>query len=258
MKKLGLILTMVALMFSSNIFAQANTQAQVESVAKDVLQAYKTQDVELLKKHASGILKYSITDSYFKDKEIQEYIGVIKNWDGQIRGIGYEEQNMGPVPILMATVYFADDPNSNDIYEVLLSNANGKGWIMFGSGLAKEGKSKFDKLSKTVPGEKKATPNRQISIEMANGDTFDNSTAQAAISNFEKLDDDNFFIILKKDNDFMQFAYSDKNSYQAEYKENGIQYEAKTPVTKEQAITLIKDYYNTDDKWKTDVEWEKM
>ena len=241
-------------MLSSNIFAQQD----VESVAKDVLQAYKTQDVELLKKRASGFLKNAITKSYFEDKTAKKYIEVIKNWDGQIRGIGYEKQNMGPMHILMATVYFADDPKSNDIYEVLLSNTNGKGWVMFGSGIGKEEKSEFDKLSPTIPGMPKATPKRQISIEMANGDTFDKAPVKTAINNLKKLDDDNFFIILKNKDDFMQFAYSDKNSYTAEYKENGVQYQAKTPVTKAQAINLIKDYYNTDGKWKTDVEWEKM
>ena len=71
------------------------------------------------------------------------------------------------------------------------------------------------------------------------------------------MDDDNFFIILKHNEDFMQLAYSDKG-FTVQYKENGVQYEAKKLVSKEKAITLIKEYFNIEGEWKNEVEWVKM
>ena len=150
MKKVTLIFAAIAFMFSTNIFAQENTSQEVEKIAREVLKAYKTQDVELLKKHASGILKQSISESYFKDKGVKEYIKVINNWDGKIRGIGYETEHFGTTTIQMATVYFADVPKSDNIYVVMLSKRNSSDWVMFAKGVDQEKKEEFDSLKKTL------------------------------------------------------------------------------------------------------------
>ena len=150
MKKATLILAVIALMFSTNIFAQENTSTKVEKITREVLKAYKTQDVELLKKNASGIIKMSISKSYFEDKDVKEYIRVINDWDGKIRGIGYETQHIGPMTIYMATVYFADAPKDY-IYVVTLSRTDkGKQWVMFAKGLDKIKKEEFNSLDKSL------------------------------------------------------------------------------------------------------------
>jgi len=262
MKKLTQIMVVVALMISTNLFAQENTSVKVESIAKEILKAYKTKDVELLKKHASGVLQDAISESYFEDADSKEYTEVAKRWDGRIKGIGYDVQAMGAMTMYMANVYFADAEKEGEIYEVVLSKLNDQDWVMFARGILKAQKSEFDELSKSLAVNKpnEATVNyRNISIEMANGDTFKNASFDKAISNFKKMDDDNFFMILNLDDgeSFMQFAYS-KKGYTVEYKENGVQYEAKKLIDKKTAELLIKEYYTSDESWKTEVKWEKM
>ena len=255
MKKLTLILA-VALMLSTSLLAQN----QVENTAKEVLKAYKDKNPELLKKHASGVLKYAISDSYFEDENLQKDVKAAENWDGEIRGIGYVVNNIAGKKIIMASVYFADIPNSDSIYEVLLSNYENQGWVMFGAGLMADKKENFDILSKTISsGTVPQTENvhKDFSIEMANGDTFDKVTPEKITQCFDKLDDDNFFIILNHKEDFLQAAYSDEG-YTVEYKENGVQYSATDLLSKEKTMDLFNKYFNLDKDWNKDTQWEKQ
>lgn len=261
MNKLALISTIVAFMMATGLLAQDNN-ADVTSVAQKVIKAYQNRDLNLLKDNASGMLKMvlnSTGDSYFDDKEMQDILNVVDQWDGKIRGVGYEIQNIMGKSMEMASVYFADGQKEGEIWEVLLVKTGDNPWLAFGDGISTDTKEEFDKLlpSLKVETQKSAAPSKDISIEMANGDTFEHASLNTALSNFEKMDDDNFFIILNNKENFMQAAYSDKG-YTVEYKENGTQYEAKELLPKEKTIELIKDYFNTDSKWKTDVEWEEM
>jgi len=83
MRTLAIILTFI---FVSTITAFS----QVENVAKEVLNAYKNKDVELLKKNASGILKLTISESYFEDKNVQEDAKAVAGWDGTIKEVRYD------------------------------------------------------------------------------------------------------------------------------------------------------------------------
>ena len=224
MKKVTLILAVVALMISTNLFTQENASLKVEKIAIEILKAYKTKDVEFLKKHASVVLKPALSKDYFEDENVKKDIDVIKKWDGKIREVRYEVQSMGPMKIYMASVYFTEAQASNEICELLLSDMNNQGWVMVGEGIIKEKKTEFDKLSKTLKTDKPAAAKKNISIEMANGDKFKNASVETAINNF--------FIILNNKKDFMQIAYGEKG-YTVEYKENEIQYEAKELVSKE-------------------------
>ena len=259
MKKVTLIWAMVAVMMATGLYAQDDN---VSGVAKKIIKAYQNRDVELLKENASGMLKMvlnSTGDSFFKDKKMKDVIAAADNWDGEIRGIGYENESMMGKTVSMATVYFADGNKKGDIWEVLLTKTGDGPWLAFGEGISAGTKKEFDELttSSGQPDQKPAQSVKDISIEMANGDTFDHVSLEKTLSNFEMMDDDNFFIILKNKDDFMQAAYSDKG-YTVEYKENGTQYEAKKLLSKEKTKELIKDYLTTDGKWKTAVEWEKM
>ena len=255
MKKLTLILA-VTLMISTGLVAQND----VENTAKEILKAYKTKDTELLKKNASGVLKYAISDSYFEDENLQRDIKAAENWDGEIRGIGYVVNNIAGKKIIMASVYFADIPNSDSIYEVLLSNYENQGWVMFGAGLGADKKENFESLNKTLSSgtaPKAAKTYEGFSVEMANGDTFDEVSPEKIKQFFDKLDDDNFFIILNHKDDFLQAAYSD-GSYMVEYKDNGVQYSAADVLSKEKTIELFNKYLDTDKDWNKDIQWEKQ
>ena len=262
MKKVTVILAMLTLMISTNLFAQNNENKEVERIAREILEAYKTKNPELLKKNVSGILKSTITKDYFNTKSLQDDIKAAENWDGKIRAIGYKTVNLFGKKIQSADVYFADVEGTNKIYVVLLSKMGDNPWVAVGSGIGKEKKSEFEELSKTKLSEEEeeeTNSKKNYSVEMANGDTFSKVTFEKIKECFNKMDDDNFFIILngEDENEFLQAAYSDKG-YSVEYKANGVQYEAKEVLQKEVALNLFKNYLNEDENWNKSVEWEKQ
>jgi hypothetical protein len=261
MKKVLFIFVMLLGLSISAFAAQAG---QVEDVANDVLTAYKNRDVELLKKHASAILKMSISESYFKDKAIQEDLKAVDSWDGKIREIRYKNKKMFGADVLMATAYFADAPEKDEIYTVLLSNFNNSGWVIFGKGLAKIKKGEFEQLSKTVPApgaakdikpQKKAQ--RNLDIEMANGDTFKKVSLDKLVKLIDTLNDNNFYIILKDKEDYMQAAYSDKG-YTVEYQNAKGHFTAHKLLSKDETLSLFKKYYQGEEGWEKSVVWDKQ
>ena len=128
MKRLVIISTLI-------FIATITAFSQAENVAKEVLNAYKNKDVELLKKNASGILKMAITKAYFDDKSIQEDARTVDRWDGTIKEVRYASDNIMGRKTVMATAYYAGG-GKDQIYAVLLSSMdNGKNWVMVGSGL---------------------------------------------------------------------------------------------------------------------------
>ena len=62
MKKMSILIVIaIVLLPIHNLFAQGNA----ESIAKDVINAYKTKDVALLKKHMTGMMLYVINDDFY-------------------------------------------------------------------------------------------------------------------------------------------------------------------------------------------------
>ena len=246
---------------STLIFISAITAfSQVENVAKEVLNAYKNKDVELLKKNASGILKMVITKSYFEDKSVQEDAKAIDGWDGTIKEVRYEIENMMGRKTVLATAYYADK-GTDQIHAVLLSSMdNGKKWVMVGSGLGSLKKEEFEELSKTIPAggaKKESETTSKFSAELANGDTFDKISEAKMVECINSLDDDNFFITLSNKEDFIQAAFSD-GDFVVEYKEDGQQFAAEKVLTKEETIQLFKDYYQEKNNWKEEIVWKKV
>ena len=126
-----------------------------------------------------------------------------------------------------------------------------------GNGLGKLTKDEFKQLSKTIPVEgakKESKTVTTFSAELANGDTFDNISEEKMVECINSLDDDNFFIILKNKEDFIQAAFSD-GDFVVQYKEDGKQFSAEKVLTKEETIQLFKDYYQGKDNWKTEIVW---
>ncbi|SRR6056297_2156500 len=234
--------------------------AQVEEIAREVLKAHKDRDPELLKKNASGILKGAINENYFKDEEIQEELKVVDQWDGKISEIRYGEENMFGNKVKIAGVHFADHPDKEDeIYWVVLSKFNKNRWVMFARGIVSGTKTEFEEISMSAKkGGKKKNASKNFSVEMANGDTFDNVSSKKLEKLINELDGDNFFMILNKgDKDFLQAAYSEKG-YSVQYKENNKQYEAAEVLNKEKTTELFKSYFECDKDWKKDIKWQSF
>ncbi len=267
--KIFVIISTLIFIFTATAFSQ------VENVAKEVLDAYKNKDVELLKKNASGMMKFAISKSYFEDKSVQKDAKPIDEWDGTIKEVHYEIESMMGKKIVLATAYYAD-AGPDQIYAVVLSSLdNGKSWVFVGNGLSKLKKEEFKQLSKTIPvdgakKESKADDAKEeskvdgmkeesktvanFSVELANGDTFDKISEAKMEECINCLNDDNFFIILKNKEDFIQAAFSDGN-FVVQYKEDGRQFSAEKVLTKEETIQLFKDYYQGKDNWKKEIVW---
>jgi len=256
MKK-ALLVVAVLLSFSISAFAQ------VEDVAKDVLNAYKSRDAELLKKHASAILKMSISEDYFKDESLKKDLKAVDNWDGKIREVRYETKNMMGANVVMATAYFADVPGKDKINVVLLSNLNDTGWTIFGNGISSMAKEEFNQLSKVIsaanaPAEKKSQKQSQraFRVEMASGDTFDNVSEERFEEMFNELNDDNFYIILNDGNNYLQAAFSDKG-YTVEYQDEKGHFTAHDILSKDKTISLFRKYYQEGQNWREGITWDK-
>lgn len=255
------------LLFTSVIltFITAFSFAQIEkNIAKEVLKAYKERNTELLKKNASGIMKYAITDSYFKSEKNQEIINAVDKWDGKIKEIRYKSGDMMGKKIFLCSVYFADSQeNKDEIYTVVLSSYDNKKWLMFAGGIIEEKKEEFEKMNlgngenenvvEKDENVKKDAP-KNFSIEMANGKTFDEISETTISESINSLNNDNFFLILNSDIGFLQAAYSDKGNT-VQYKENEKQFEAEKLFSKEETIQIFKNYFQGKSNWKEGVKW---
>lgn len=236
--------------------------SQVETVASEVLKAYKDRDPELLKKNASGFVKMAISDSYFEDEQFKDDLKAVDSWDGALKEIRYKSDNLMGKKVNMAMVHFTSNPDVEDeIFVVTLSNIKKDNWVMFGSGIVSEKKSEFEKGRLSLSGSKKQLKKAEaekalekFSIEMANGDTHDKVDEKLIEEMIDSLDDDNFFIILNNGDDFLQAAYSD-HEYSLQYKEKGEQFECEELLDKKQTVQMFKDYFKGNENWKNDNEW---
>ena len=233
--------------------------SQVENVAKEILEAYKNKNVELLKKNASGILLMAISADYFNDPALKGDLKSVEKWNGEIKEIRYQTGDMMGKKIFLATAYYVEISGTNEIYTVSLSSIDGQKWVMFGSGLAKIQKAEFEQMSKEIQftdAKKETKPARIYSIDMANDDSFDKVTQEKMVECINKLDDEIFFITLNCNDDFIQAAYSEKG-YAVEYSEKGVRYVATEVLSKEQTIILFKKYFQNMDDWKQGINWKQ-
>lgn len=253
MKKLliGLVMTLVLC---------APAFGQVESVATETLKAYQARDAESLKKHVAGFFKTLINDGYFDRRDVQKHLKALEKWDGTLKEIRYASGDIAGKQMYTAMAFYADAPDKNEIYAVALASPDKKTWTLVGDGLVQETKVEFEKFGNLIPSQQEKVVNnssKKFSIEMANGDKFKDVSAENIKENIDKLNNDNFFIILNNGEDFLQAAYSEKG-FDLQYKESGFQFTARDYLTKEQAMKTFLSYYNSEDGWKDITPWDKQ
>ncbi len=234
------------------------TFAQVENVAKEVLKAYKNRDVELLKKHASGIMVMAISESYFEDKGIQDDLKAVDGWDGELKEIRYNSGDMMGQKVYIAAIHFADVPdNDNELYTIVLSSTDKQNWVMLGTGIVSETKEEFNKLSSTMQAEEEkdaAEDIRSMSLEMYDGDSHDQVSQDILAESFNTLSDDNFFISLTHKDDYIQVAYSGQG-YSVDYKDASGHFEATEFLSKDAALQVLIDYLEGNEAWRKGLSW---
>ncbi len=157
MKKVALILA-VALMISTNLFAQSRTDT-IFKLTNEIIKAYKTQNTEVLAKYSSFYGKMEVTGNkdYWNKEDVKKTVELAKKWDGKIRGVGFHTMNMGSVAMQNALVYLYDSPNKGKIYTLQFTKKNSGNWFLsMMGGIEEYDKSHFDKFKQNMDDFKKA------------------------------------------------------------------------------------------------------
>ena len=185
MKKLILLMFVILLSYQ-----MISAQETLEQIAKDIINAYKISDVDLLKRHASGILLPAINEHFFEDKQAKEIAVMTNDWDGTIKEIRYSSENIMNKTIIIAIIYFNMCADKEQICVVLLSSLDNSNWKALGMGISTIEKEEFEKNSLDLQSVKKVikpVDHKGYTIEMASGEIVkDPSTAklQELLTNF--------------------------------------------------------------------------
>lgn len=251
MKKLFSVLLTAVFVLSANIlFAQGDAK----DAATDIIKAYKTKDANLLKKYVTGFMAMAVNDAFFDSKDGKPLVEIAQKWDGNIKEIRYSKGDMMGKTVVMANVYFSDNPNGN-LNVVILSSYEGADWKAFALGISDVSKSEFEEGSKEIPGENSVeettpakTDHSEFSIEMANGDKYEKPSTEKLKELLKTLDDDNFFLILNSKDGFLQTTTSE-NGYIIQYSDEGGMFEAEEYFELKKMIDIFVAYIDKGD-WK--------
>ena len=239
----------------NNLFAQG----EAEKAAKEILKAYKTKDVDLLKKYMAGIMVYAINDGFFEGNDGKPLVEIAEQCDGEIKEIRYSQGDIMGKKVLLASAYFSDNPNGN-LNVVILSSYEKSDWKAFTYGIVDISKEEFEQGSKEITGEnkeeKKASDHSAYSIEMASGDIYENPTTEKMIELLKSLNDDNFYLILNSEEGFMQTSTSDQG-YIVQYSHDDGMFEAEAYFTMEMLIDIFTAYIDNGN-WKDKANWISM
>lgn len=264
MKKLVCFTISIVMLFvSSNLSAQGDPK----SAAEDIIKAYKNKDLKLMKEYATGVLMYSLNDEFFESSEAKPLVTIANTWDGNILEVRYSSGKMMGKSILLANVYFGDNPNGN-INTVLLTSFEKSGWKAFGMGISDMPKEEFLQGSTEIPDDKptekpqtkgKIDDNgvyKGFSVEMANGETYENPSIGMLKKSLKSLDDDNFFLILNSKEGFLQTTISEKGYIVQQNHGEGM-FEAESFFTYEKLVEIFTEYLKGGD-WKEMDKWVSM
>jgi len=266
MKKL-IYLPLIFIFFISVNLTYA--QGDAETIAKEVIKAYKNKDADLLKKHATGMMVHIINDNFFESDDGKPLVDIAKQWDGKIKEIRYEKGDVMGNEVLLSSAYFSDNPNGN-LNVVILSSFDNSAWKAFALGITDISKEEFEKgktsieataADKTVdaetPADSKTAADRVgYSIEMANGDMFESPSDEKIKEALESLNDDNFFMTLSGKDGFIQTSTSEQG-FILQYSDEGGMFEAEEYFSLDKLEDIFIVYINQQD-WKEMATWVEM
>ncbi len=259
MKKWILIQLVFVLLISIN---QTFAQGDEETIAKEVIKAYKNKDVDLLKKHATGMMVHVINDGFFESDDGKPLVKIAQQWDGKIKEIRYEKGDIMGKEVLLASAYFSDNPNGN-LNVVILSSMDKSDWKAFALGISDISREEFEEGATSIEArsaEKTTEPaktNRTgYSIEMANGDIVENPSDEKVKEGLQSLNDDNFFMTLNGKEGFIQTTTSEQG-FIVQYSDDEGMFEAEEYFTLEKLVDIFVAYINQQD-WKEMATWVEM
>jgi len=266
MRKWILIQLVFVFLISIN---QSFAQGDAENIAKEVIKAYQNKDVELLKKHATGMMMLAINDGFFESDDGKPLVDIAKQWDGKIKEIRYSKGDVMGKEVLLASAYFSDNPNGN-LNVVILSSFDKSDWKAFALGITDISKEEFEKgktsieaiaADKTVDAEtpadsKTAADRAGYSIEMDNGDIFESPSDEMIKEALKSLNDDNFFMTLSGKDGFIQTTTSEQG-FIVQYSDEGGMFEAEEYFSLDKLEEIFIAYINQQD-WKEIATWVEM
>lgn len=125
------------------------TYAPAEKEAQQILVAYITKDLELLKKYASGMMKSALSEKALERPRERERI---ESWDGKIKEIRYYSDEINFQKIYYAYAVYKGDPSKDEkVYAVSLKSKDKKNWYMGINSLITIKKENFNKHSSELP-----------------------------------------------------------------------------------------------------------
>lgn len=161
MKKLILVWVAVVFMSTTNLFAQSPTDTLFQ-ITNKVMKAYKTQNTDLLASYSSFYGKLEVTGNkdYWSEEDVVKTVERAKNWDGKIRGIGYQTMKMGGTTLKNALVYLYDAPDPGKIYTLQFTKKDSGNWFLsMMGGIEEYDKSHFDNFKQDMDEFQKAVEN---------------------------------------------------------------------------------------------------
>ncbi len=260
MKKVTVVLGVVAILISTNLVAQTDSEKEIRNLTNEVMQAYKTQDWQLLKKATKSNF---VNEKYFTNKKYKKYTQLAKEWDGTIKDIHYDVMNFMGHSVIEADAYVADaGKKSSDIYVVTIKKKDNNDWHAYIEGIYTMPKSDFDEMDKelkTTPGKAAAAKEVKDKFVLTHNSTPVDEVSEAKISDLIMHPQDPYFntVQLKYNDDYLLAKYI-LGRYLINYKENGVIYESKKKLSKDKTVSLFKKYLTHDTDWNKDVEWKNI
>jgi len=249
MRKLVVLLVVLSLVFLANPLM---AQQDVEKVTKEIVKAYQSEDAALLKKYVAGFFAMAINDNFFESDDGAPLVEIANKWDGKIKEIRYVKGDVMGQKVILAKAWISDNPNGN-LNVVTLTSNEGNQWKAFALGINDFSRAEFEEGSTTALDEVASVDVKDhsgFSIEMANGEIIENPTTEKLEESLKTLNDENFYLILNRDNGFLQTSTSDQG-YIIQYSDQSGMYEAEEYFNHDRMIEIFVAYID-------DLDWKEL
>ena len=120
-----------------------------EEAAQQVLLAYKTKNVDLLKQYASDIMSMTLDEDALNRPDLQKEIS---GWDGAIMEVRYDSDEITFQKYYYAYAhYYTDKDNPDELYIVGLQSTDKINWLVTTNPLRSLTRSKFEEKNELIP-----------------------------------------------------------------------------------------------------------
>jgi len=124
------------------------TYAPGEEAAQQVLLAYKTKDVELLKQYASWAMSMALDEDAMDRPDFEKQL---KSWNGAINEVRYASDDINFQHVYYAYAHYCDDKEDPDnIYVVVIQSSDKEKWVITMNPLRKISKATFEEKSAEI------------------------------------------------------------------------------------------------------------